>query len=136
MPRFLVLLFVSWLCLATTQARAQTGTPAWTGRTSPSLQERIGSEERGKRATLIEADSVSGTPEIQVILEGNATLRRADTLVRAQKIDYSIEHDHLKATGQVRVNRGGNIGKSVFTGGPVRPRHPVCAGSVGQPFQP
>jgi LPS-assembly protein len=78
-------------------------------RVSTSLQERLTSQQRSRRATLVAADAVSGTPDVELKLEGNATLRRADTFVRADQIHYDVVQDRVLATGQVRVNRGGNL---------------------------
>ncbi len=108
MPRFLFLL-VLCLGLATQLTQAQTPPTAKLGRTSNALQERLTGDQRSQRATLVEADAISGTPDIELQLRGNAIVRRADTLIRAQRIDYDIEHDQLKASGAVRINRAGNI---------------------------
>ncbi len=107
-PLFLLVL---GLGLAATQARAQAQTPAISlpGRSSNALQERFSSEQRSQRATLVEADAISGTPDIELQLRGNASVRRADTLIRARQIDYDVEHDQLKASGAVRINRAGNV---------------------------
>lgn len=78
-------------------------------RSSMSLQEQLTSPERAQRPTLIEADTLSGVPDIEMRLQGNVSLRRADTLVRADRIDYDIEQDRLRATGRVRINRAGNV---------------------------
>ncbi|MDI9330702.1 MAG: LPS assembly protein LptD [Alphaproteobacteria bacterium] len=79
------------------------------GRSSNALQEKISSEQRALRPTLIEADVISGTPDIELKLQGNATLRRADTLIRADRINYDIEQDRMHAFGSVRLNRSGNV---------------------------
>lgn len=104
-----------WLTLALLLAGAQASSAwaqaptRWGQRSTQSLQEKISSEQRANRPTLIEADAIGGTPDIEVHLQGNASLRRADTWVRADRIDYNIEQDHLSARGDVRVNRSGNI---------------------------
>ena len=94
--------------LVTVQAQAQSA--ALLGqRSSPSLREKISPEQRANSPTLIEADAIGGTPDIEVHLQGQATMRRADTFIRADRIDYNLEQDHLSAKGGVRVNRGGNV---------------------------
>ncbi len=94
--------------LVTVQAQAQSGA-LFGQRSSPSLREKISPEQRANSPTLIEADAIGGTPDIEVHLQGQATLRRADTFIRADRIDYNLEQDHLSAKGGVRVNRGGNV---------------------------
>ena len=75
-----LLLLVLGLGLAATQAHAQTPAPAtgFSGRSSNALQERLNGEQRSQRATLVEADAISGRPDIELQLRGNATVRRAD----------------------------------------------------------
>jgi LPS-assembly protein len=108
MPRSLVLLSVLWLCLAT-QAQAQAPAFATPGRSSSTLQERFTSDQRSQRATLVEADAIRGTPDVDLHLQGRASLRRADTLIRAERMDYDVVQDRLNAQGDVKVDRAGNI---------------------------
>ncbi len=107
MLRLLLPSSVLWLCLATLPAQAQA--PAMGARSSNALQEKINAEQRAQRPTLVEADSISGTPDVELLLQGRAVLRRADTVIRAERIDYNIEQDRLKADGGVSLNRGGNL---------------------------
>ena len=108
MPRSLVLLSVLWLCLAT-QAQAQAPAFATPGRSSSTLQERFTSDQRSQRATLVEADAIRGTPDVDLHLQGRASLRRADILIRAERMDYDVVQDRLNAQGDVKVDRAGNI---------------------------
>jgi LPS-assembly protein len=95
--------------LVMTAASAQGVSDALGGRGSNTLQERFTSEQRAQRATLIEADSVSGVPDIELHLLGRASLRRADTRIQANRVDYDIEQDRIQAEGEVKVDRGGNL---------------------------
>jgi LPS-assembly protein len=103
-----------WVCgllaLLVGASLAQAQAPAPMGsRSTPSLREKISPEQRANSPTLIQADAIGGTPDIEIHLQGNATLRRADTFIRADRIDYNIEQDRLSAKGGVRINRGGNV---------------------------
>lgn len=95
--------------VATAAASAQTLTDFPGARSSNTLQERFTSEQRSQRATLIEADSVSGVPDIELHLVGRASLRRADTRIQADRVDYDIVQDRIQAEGAVKVDRGGNL---------------------------
>ena len=108
MSRLPVLLSVLWLSLAT-QAWAQASAPVLADRSSTGLQEKFTSAQRAQRATLVEADSISGVPDIELDLRGRASLRRADTLIRAERIHYDVIKDRLNATGSVKVDRSGNL---------------------------
>jgi LPS-assembly protein len=90
-------------------ASAQGVTDALGERSSSTLQERFTSEQRSQRATLIEADTVSGVPDIELHLVGRASLRRADTRIQADRVDYDIVQDRIQAEGEVKVDRGGNL---------------------------
>lgn len=78
-------------------------------RSSNTLQERFTSEQRSQRATLIEADAISGVPDIELHLMGRASLRRADTRIQADRLDYDMVQDRVQAQGGVKVDRGGNL---------------------------
>jgi LPS-assembly protein len=97
-----------WGALAPVSLMAQPWEPP-ADRSSSTLQERFTSEQRSSRATLIEADAISGIPDIELRLQGQASLRRADTVIRAQRIDYNVPQDRLQARGDVQVDRGGNL---------------------------
>ena len=72
MSRSLVLLSVSWLCLAAFQTQAQVPAQGSTGRSSSTLQERFTADQRASRATLVEADAIRGIPDIELHLQGRA----------------------------------------------------------------
>ena len=65
--------------------------------------------EQNNPPTLIEADVISGIPDIELKIQGRASLRRADTQIQAENIDYNYEQDRVRAIGQVQLNHGGNI---------------------------
>lgn len=95
-------------------ATAQTR-PAWESETplqlqrTPMLMEAIPEAERGGRPSIVEGDRISGRPNLETVVEGNAQLRRADTVIRADRLEYDQPEDLAKATGNVRVNRAGNV---------------------------
>ncbi|GAB3361396.1 MULTISPECIES: LPS-assembly protein LptD [Giesbergeria] len=78
-------------------------------RASPLLQETIPDAVRAQMPTFVSGDHIEGQPDVRAVLEGNAELRRADTVIRAQRMEYTVPEDFLQAQGQVRINRAGNV---------------------------
>lgn len=103
------------LTLALLQAQAAWAQSAWEAETplrlqrTPMLLETIPQADRGGRPSIVEGDRISGRPNLETIVEGHAELRRADTVVRADRLEYYQPDDLAIAAGNVRVNRAGNI---------------------------
>ena len=77
-------------------------------RISPMLEERISDKERNQSPVFLEGQSITGRPDLDVVIEGNARLRRSGLSVKADRIEYDQTQDTLKAQGQVRISRDGN----------------------------
>ncbi len=90
-------------------APAEAGAPAPVLRASPMLQENIPDAARAQMPIFVFGDRVSGQPDIQAVIDGNAELRRADTVIRAQHMQYNVAEDLAQAQGQVRINRAGDV---------------------------
>lgn len=103
-PRPLAVLVAALLPWGT--SLAQDATPL---RPSPELVERIPSEVRPQLPTYVEGDRIEGRTGLDTIIEGGASLRRGDTAIRADRIDYDQPLDRARATGDVRINRAGNL---------------------------
>ena len=73
------------------------------------LQENIPDATRTQMPVFVFGDQISGQPDIQAVIEGNAELRRADTVIRAQHMQYNVAEDLAQAQGQVRINRAGDV---------------------------
>lgn len=76
---------------------------------SPALKEGFGPAERAQRPTFLFGDRVSGRTNLDATVEGHAELRRADLVIRADRIDYWQPDDLARARGNVRINRAGNV---------------------------
>ncbi|MEJ8812092.1 LPS-assembly protein LptD [Variovorax ureilyticus] len=76
---------------------------------TPQLTEVIPENLRGRMPSFVDGDRISGQPDLGTIVEGNATLRRGDTLIRADRLEYYQPEDRARATGNVHVNHAGNI---------------------------
>lgn len=75
---------------------------------SPMLAEEVSSDPQDRGPTFVFGDRVSGRPDLETVIDGNAELRRGATSIRADRIEYYQPDDQLKSRGNVRVNRAGN----------------------------
>jgi len=83
--------------------------PAPALRTSPRLQETLPPQVRQQLPVFVRGDRVTGQPDIRATIEGDAELRRGDTVIHADHMDYDVPEDRAKASGNVRINRAGNL---------------------------
>ena len=97
------------LGLAQSESPTAKTTASPTLKLSPLLQETIPPAVLKAPLTFIYGDSISGRPDIDTKVEGNAELRRAGTVIRADKLEYDQLTDKAKATGNVRLNRMGDV---------------------------
>jgi len=58
-------------------------------------------------AAFVRADRISGEIEETITLEGNAEVRRGGTVLRGDRIRFSVANDEVTAEGNVRVYREG-----------------------------
>ncbi len=91
---------------------------------SPVLGENMLPSVRKQTPTFIFGDAMTSRPELDVVIEGNAEIRKTDTVIRAKRIEYNQVSDVAKLSGDVVVNQGGNrfwgpvfeLGLSDFSG--------------------
>lgn len=88
---------------------AQQAEPSPRLKPSPQLREDIPATAREQLPTFIEADQIRGRTDLDTVLEGNVELRRGDTIIRAKKLEYSQPTDQARASGDVRINKAGNV---------------------------
>ena len=75
---------------------------------SPQLAEKTSVDASGNEATFLFGDRMTGRPDLETVIEGNAEVRRGATSMRADRIEYYQPDDLLKSRGNVRINRAGN----------------------------
>jgi LPS-assembly protein len=97
--------------LVCTHALAQSTRPepALKLKISPLLQENFTPEQSQQQPTFILGRDISGRPDLETVIEGEAELRRSGTVLRADRIEYYHPEDLAKARGNVRLNRDGNV---------------------------
>ncbi len=104
-------LALAWLVPAGCWAQANDAAaePALVLRSSPRLAENFPPRLRQELPTFISGDRLSGRPDLDAEIDGHASLRRGDLSLRADRLYYDQPQDQVRATGQVHINRGGNV---------------------------
>nr|WP_246254296.1 LptA/OstA family protein [Comamonas jiangduensis] len=108
---------MAWAATAAWNAQAQSKEPTlWDTalsapqlKASSQLQEAIAPELRDQLPSYIKADQISGQADINAVLEGSAELRRGDTIIRADRVEYTVADDTVNAQGNVHINSAGNV---------------------------
>jgi LPS-assembly protein len=109
-----LLIALAWSALAATGAsRAQTPPSGWDAaglglKPSAELQENLPRELRSQLPTFVSGDRISGQTDGVVSVEGSAELRRHDTVIRADRLEFDQRSNDARAQGEVLVNRNGN----------------------------
>ncbi|MFZ2308855.1 MAG: LPS-assembly protein LptD [Rhodoferax sp.] len=73
------------------------------------LDEQLPPSTAGKLPVFVFGDHLRGRPDLETVIEGNVELRKAGTVIRADRIEYSQPTDQVKASGNVRINRKGDV---------------------------
>ena len=73
------------------------------------LQDKRTPEQRKAMPTYVLGDRITGRPELETVIDGNAELRRDGTVLRADRIEYYQPDDLAKLRGSVYLNREGNV---------------------------
>ncbi len=89
-------------------AHGQTDQAPLTLSPSPLLQEEI-AVPRSALPTFVSGERLFGHPDLETVVEGRATLRRGDLLIKAARLEYDRPTDLARASGEVRINRAGNV---------------------------
>jgi LPS-assembly protein len=76
---------------------------------TPLLQEKPAVGPGNEVPTFVFGDQISGRPELDSLVEGNAEMRRGKTALRADRIEYYQPSDFMKSRGNVRVANAGNL---------------------------
>lgn len=77
-------------------------------RATPMLAETPPSGPGNEVPTFVFGDSLSGRPNLETVIDGNAELRRGPTAIRADRIEYYQPDDTVKTRGNVRISNSGN----------------------------
>ncbi len=73
---------------------------------------RASKPPRDRRAIVtVDADRIQGRPDKDVQARGDVQLRQGNMLLRTDSLDYDVARDEAKASGNVRIERGGDVFK-------------------------
>ena len=78
-------------------------------RASPRLTETIPAAARAQLPTFVSGERMWGETNERAVVEGAAELRKGDTVIHADRLEYTLPDDLATATGKVRINRAGNV---------------------------
>jgi LPS-assembly protein len=78
-------------------------------RRTPLLREQLPPAQKAQLPTFVQGDRVTGRTDFETLVEGAAELRRGDTVIKADRLEYYQPDDLAKARGNVRINRQGNV---------------------------
>ena len=78
-------------------------------KSTPMLREDIPPQVGQDLPIFVTGDAIHGTPDLETIVEGHAQLRRGDTVIRADQLEYYAPDDQARARGNVHINRNGNV---------------------------
>jgi LPS-assembly protein len=73
------------------------------------LQDHIGAAQREEAPTFLLGEHITGRTDKETVVEGQAEMRKPGTVVKADRLEYDAQTDRARATGNVRINRGGNV---------------------------
>lgn len=78
-------------------------------RISPMLAEEISVQARQNMPAFTASRRLEAQPNAAILLEGDVEVRRADMVIRADRIEYDQARDLIRAEGQARINQAGNL---------------------------
>ena len=103
-----------WLCLAlcsaqrTAQAQGLAAPDALALQPSPQLDENVSAAQKRQAPVFLQGDRMSGYADLETVIQGDAVMRKADTVIHADTLAYDQSTDMARASGNVRINRAGN----------------------------
>ena len=78
-------------------------------RSSPQLLETLPQAASRQAPVFVSGEQIWGETNQRTVVEGAAELRRGDTVIRADRLEYVQPTDMATAKGAVRINRAGNL---------------------------
>ncbi len=100
---------VSGLSKNEAEPNAASSRPALVLQNSLRLEEKISEIERKQSPLFLSGQRLDARPDLDLVIEGDALLRKQGLTVRAQRIEYNQPQDTLNASGNVKITREGNI---------------------------
>jgi LPS-assembly protein len=98
-------------------------------RSSPLLEEDISSRQAKEGAVFVSGERLVIRPDLNTIVEGQASLRKPGLSMRADRLVYDQSQDVLDANGTIRLNRPG----SQFQGTELKLQMDSFQGALNKP---
>jgi LPS-assembly protein len=73
------------------------------------LNDKLSPQQQDSAPTFLRAGTLSAQSNLEFVLLGQAELRRADRVVFADRLEYILPTDTLRASGHVMLNQSGNL---------------------------
>ena len=105
---------LGWAAVSPAQAQGMPGPaasqpePALSLKESSMLSEKTSDKGANMLPTFVFGDRMSGRPDLETVLDGNAELRRGTKAMHADRIEFYQPDDTLNARGKVRIYSDGN----------------------------
>lgn len=77
-------------------------------KSSPLLGDRVPPSVSKQTPIFIFGNSLTSRPDLEVVIDGNAELRKNQTVIKAGRMEFNQVTDIAKVTGDVIINQGGN----------------------------
>ena len=98
-------------------------------RSSPLLEETVTDRQKSEGAVFVKGQEITARPDMDLVIEGQASIRRPGLAVSADRVDYDQTQDVVDAQGQVRISTP----TSVFTGPHLRLKVDSFQGTFEKP---
>jgi LPS-assembly protein len=85
-------------------------------RSSPLLEETVSDRQRSEGAVFVKGAQMTARPDMDLVVQGQASIRRPGLALSADRVDYDQTQDVIDAKGHVRVSTP----TSVFSGPHLR----------------
>jgi LPS-assembly protein len=98
-------------------------------RSSPLLEETVSERQKSEGAVFVKGAQITARPDMDLMVQGQASIRRPGLALSADRIDYDPTQDVVNAQGQVRVSTP----TSVFSGPHLKLKVDSFQGSFEKP---
>jgi LPS-assembly protein len=96
---------------------------------SPLLEETVSDRQRSEGAVFVKGAQMTARPDMDLVVQGQASIRRPGLALSADRVDYDQTQDVVDAKGQVRVSTP----TSVFSGPHLRLKVDSFQGTFEKP---
>ena len=108
-PAPLALRALAWAALWAIASTAQAQGTGLILRSSPVLEEKISERQRSEGAIFVGGEQITARPDMDLLIDGQATVRRPGLAIKADNILYDQSRDIVNAEGHVRLSRDGSM---------------------------